>query len=430
MSYNKILILFSFVMLTISCSTRHTTRKKISETIYDKMTTIPNKHDQVIGVLLEKHKKNKLKTNAIIQGIKYSLKKINPNYKARFIIKKVLAKKTSIDNALNHLIHRHKAGLIISWGRQIFLEYLQSKEKKLNFPIIYIHKNLEKTKNAFYVFPNSHNFSATVIQEMKRKGIKRIAMLTPKKYIDSDFIKTLKKYLRENDIELVFDEKYHSEVGETMDLACKKIFIIDRKKRENEYQKIFAEENMKAKKSGYKLNQKLVFLPAKITFDAIFIPDNFKAVRYFIKLFKFHKAENLPLIGTYEWRSPELVNPPEPYLNGASFIDYIGDYNALPILEKDYSYKSVTGESLKIEYKLMGYYAALLGQIAVKKSNKNINNIKTILNSIRIKDNFIKNKKAFLKNSFNWPAFSFEIKDFKYQIKSLNIPTKVLTTKY
>src|SRR5690606_8271449 len=64
--------------------------------------------------------------------------------------------------------------------------------------------------------------------------------------------------------------------------------------------------------------------------DAVFLPDDFRSVRHFAKLFKYFGVEKLAMIGNHEWRSPALIEPFDEFLEGSIFADFIGSYADIP----------------------------------------------------------------------------------------------------
>jgi hypothetical protein len=107
------------------------------------------------------------------------------------------------------------------------------------------------------------------------------------------------------------------------------------------------------------------------------------------------------------------------FLRGSSFIDFIGNPEDLPILSKKEIQEIDPKESLgrKIDFKLMGYYTAIIGQMAINKSNMKRIAVNRDLKKLKVNDKFLKNKRAFKNNEFNWPSFSFELGDNEFFIK-------------
>lgn len=376
-----------------------------------KINKILTRHDSKIKILYEDEIKLSLMNHEILKGInKVSETK---KKKVEFIHAKVKNKRKLIDRAISDAVFKDKAGLVIAWGSEKFIKRVQFWQNKLDFPMLFIGGKSKPNENVFKVFPNQENYSEKLVLAMKNKGIKRIAVLTPTHYEKSLFLKTIKKTFEEHDIEIVYDIPYDSNNYESMNYACRMIFDIDKSKRWGEYQSIMRRERRKARAKGFKLNRKLVFLPARVNYDAIFIPDNFKIVNHFVKLFEYYQMPQIPLVGTHEWRSKDLTKTKSKLLSGSIFVDFVGDPRQLPKLVKQGQVSQMrVDESLGLgtDFQLMGYYSSRLATTAIKASKKKRTIVGKILKRVRIKDKFFRNKPAFKENNnFNWPSFSFEV---------------------
>jgi len=374
-----------------------------------------DKHLGKIGIIIERNQDHLDKSKAIIDGIKASLADINHKEEGSFVVKMVPLKKNKVNNILSNMILNDKVGLIITWGQDRFIEHIQRWQKGLDIPGIFISNQVSKHKNTFNIFPSRKNYAMELVKTLKEKNIKKLAILTPDYIVKTPLLKTIKNLLKQNEIEIVFDIQYTKDQFDTYDMACRSIFNIDRIKRKDELETIYLEEQLKAHAEGFELNTKHVFLPAEISYDAIFIPDDFKTVLHFTKLFKYYQAKEVPLIGTYQWRSQDLLRPNEEYLEGATFIDFLGDYDKLPI-EVNKDKNDATSVGYRTDYKLMGYYTGLISQIALKNSKQNKSQVTRELSQIKLNDTFIQNKKAFTDNEFNWPSFAIEVKNNQFQI--------------
>lgn len=360
------------------------------------------KHNEKIGILY--HPSNDpQKDKAILDGLIVATKTHKGLSKKDFYVKKIKKSKNEVNKALSHLVLKKKVGLIVTWGDDKFTQHIQKWEKGLKLPTIYIHKNIKNSTQSFKVYPNKANYAFEMIKELRQRNIKRIAILTPEHYRQARFLTDIKKVFKAAGIQIVFDQTYTSTNYDSMNMACRKIFVIDRFSRAAEYNAIYQSEKRKAAAQGFKLNPKLVFLPAQVNFDAIFIPDNFKIVNHFVKLFEYYKVRKIPLFGTHEWRSPELTEAKQDFLNGSFFVDFIGD-------KKHYKrFNHQDRMSLDFDYKLMGYYSGLLGQKAVRSSQKNRKKVVNKLKNLKLTPQ----EKAFRQNQFNWPSYSFEIQQNK-----------------
>ena len=411
----KIIIMF-FLLLQIGCSNTKPISKlqkristlRIRDVDSVKLKTVASKR---IGIIIDKGY-DKEKSQNILNGLKQSALKIKLKFKGRFFIVKSTKDASSIKKNINKLKNINKVSVVLSWGDKDYLDEISKQLQSYKLPTFFISKDRFSNKNIYTISPNSMNYGQVLSKALVRRNIKRIAILTPDRYKNSLFLNTVKKQFEKEKITIVYDVPYISNNYYSMSKACEEIFVIDNYKRRVELSKIFTHEKMKAKSQGFSLNKELVFLPAQINFDAIFIPDDFRMARHFVKLFEFYKAKGIQLIGTHEWRSESLLANSEPLLEGAIFVDFIGDYNSTPLAEGTAvkpKYFISSKDSIGLDYSLMGFYAGLLSQIAgnIPTRAKSINNI---LKNLNLNDQFLGKRKAFTRNSFNWPTFLFQIK--------------------
>ncbi len=366
-------------------------------------------HQKKIGIIINNSPVDAEKNKYILNGLLKAIKE--PRLKKLFIVKKVELKNDSVNTALAQLVLDHKVGLLMSWGDKRLVTRLQKWQKGLKIPALFIDSAVKRSKSTFRIFPNRRNYSGKLVSTLRDKQIRRIAFLTPKHAKNSLLLKMIKQQLKQEEIEIVHEVEYDSGDYGTMNLACQKIFNIDRQKRKEEYMAILKEEREKAENEGLPLNWKSVFLPAQVDYDAIFIPDNFKIVHHYIKLFEFYKAPKITLIGNHEWRSTDLLKNNKAFLEGSFFVDFIGKPADLPLLSKNTKNELEIDENLgaNLDYQLMGYYTSLLGIKAIMNAGKDRSKIVRYLNSAIIHDKFFKHKPAFVRNELNWPSFSFDI---------------------
>lgn len=346
-------------------------------------------HNRSIGVLFTTQDKERNK--AIIEGLKQAQK----NYGSKMFFQETPNNKKEIAQVLANMIYEKKIGLLISWGPKQFISHIQKWQTGLELPALYIDKALQMGQQSFQVYPNRVLFNRKMLQQLKRKNIKTIAILTPEKYKNSDFLKELKQTFLKSDINISYEQYYNNDSYSSMDYACREIFVIDRHQRRQEYKRIYRKEKEKAALQGYRLNPKSVFLPAQVNFDAIFIPDNFKTVNHFAKLFQYYQVKNIPMFGTHEWRSPELLADKNTLLNGSFFVDFISSFSQ----HKDEAL------SPSIDFKIMGRYAGMIAAKAVTKNTKYRHHVTQKLNKMKMPTK----TPVFTENTFNWPSYAFEI---------------------
>jgi hypothetical protein len=121
--------------------------------------------------------------------------------------------------------------------------------------------------------------------------------------------------------------------------------------------------------------------------------------------------------GNQQWRSPALVIPREETLQGAIFVDFIGNYRNLPSSIEtpisDNDYFTTAQAASKIDYQIIGHrLGSLAGEAA--RFGLNRHEIARRLQSIsnRWDPYFPKSELAFdQKRESSWPVFLFQVTD-------------------
>ena len=159
----------------------------------------------------------------------------------------------------------------------------------------------------------------------------------------------------------------------------------------------------------------MVLLKPMIEFDAVFIPDDFRTVRHFAKLFRYHMVGHMPLIGNHEWRSPALIDPYDDFLDGSIFGDFIGSYTNLPGRISAPTVASpyfVSPEQVTtVDFQLIGYRAGKAAGMARQAARPNRRQLAdAMLTFTSDKDGFFGRGRVFDQERHSqWPTYLFTI---------------------
>jgi ABC-type branched-subunit amino acid transport system substrate-binding protein len=103
-------------------------------------------------------------------------------------------------------------------------------------------------------------------------------------------------------------------------------------------------------------------LPPIVDFDAIFIPDNTRAVGQIAPMLAYNDVDNVALLGTNLWNSNSLIDRGKRFVEGALFVDgvLIGDseYLKRPFVQ-EFSHV-FSGEKTPGIFEIQGYDSALI----------------------------------------------------------------------
>ena len=125
----------------------------------------------------------------------------------------------------------------------------------------------------------------------------------------------------------------------------------------------------------------------------------------------------MTLVGNYEWKSRELIEPYDHFMEGSIFADFIGDYADIPG-----SIKPITDgqpfltnpmDARRVDYNLIGYHSAWLSFNTLLKEPKTRQNFTSIIANLKVKNSkYFENGPLFDSSRASiWPSFIFKISE-------------------
>lgn len=377
-----------------------------------------NQHSNKIGVLLDFSGRNKSKSLLVLKGIGRAAAQLGLNFKKYFITKDTQGTQKKFLKSYADLVFRSKVSLIISGLEKENLTKIISLSQAFKIPslILNSNKNIIKNKSfSFQVFPLEKHMAQTIAESLVRKGFSSVGILRPTNGHSDQLITDLEKEFEKYNINIVKKADYNHGQYESMNQAVKTLANIDYIARKEEFEQLYKDAEEQAHLDHIKFNSKTVLLSPQIDFQALIIPDDFRIVRYFSKLLKYHRVEGLHLVGNHEWRSRSLIEPWDKRLQGSWFIDFVGRYNKLPkgILEKPLTSPYFTDalSAGEIDFKMIGFRAGHIAARTIKKSKSKFKNaIPQILSHLRNQNNLFSADFIFNKNrQCQWPTYIYSI---------------------
>lgn len=150
--------------------------------------------------------------------------------------------------------------------------------------------------------------------------------------------------------------------------------------------------------------------------SAVLILDNFRMVRHIVNIVATSlPGQNIIFAGNQQWRSPALVVPRDDALQGAIFVDFIGNYRNLPQTIdtplSDNDYFTTAQAASRIDYQIIGHR---LGNLAAEAARFGFNRYETArrLQSMNNKwDSYFPKTDAAIdsERESSWPVFMFRI---------------------
>lgn len=376
-------------------------------------------HSGRVGVMLPISGKNMETYNAVLEGMKgvYPIGALT--FPQRAVVKNTVGSIKAMELALAEMVFRDQVGMLIGGATAAEAGALSRWADRLMIPTLILSQMTPhslRSKQLFHVFPNEVSMVNRLTQAIRQRRYKRIAVLQPiRRGGGGQMTHMLISRLKKSGVRVDKDYVYSPGDYESMEAAAKKVFNIVPADRPVEFQKLVNRIKRQAKEAGLPFNPSLVSLPPQIDVDAIFIPDNFRTVRHFVNIFKFLGVEEMPLIGTQEWRAKGLIDPPEPFLDGSFFVDYIGDYRHLPARLRARTsgsgYFVRPEETINIDYRIIGWHAMGIAEQTMSKIQANVKRrliYKTLEELTHPADGYFPKSRVFSKNHNSiWPAWLF-----------------------
>ena len=227
-----------------------------------------------------------------------------------------------------------------------------------------------------------------LVQTLENKKFNSVWILIPKTS-NSSLGERIKKKLAETKISVRGVLLYDREQYSSMEYVAQKVLQIDPEQPKN-----------------------MIATPIQ-DFDGIILLDDFRIVRHFQKIFKFLGARKINFIGHFAWRGKGLIDPPDHWLTGSFFVDYMGQYQLLPneIKNKLFSASIIDPFFVDpriaqdIDYQLIGYrLGEILKSFYAQPGVEQLENLKMPVSSF-----FPEGKVFNADREIRWPSFIYEV---------------------
>jgi hypothetical protein len=391
------------------------------------MTAI-NNHSGKVGVLLPLTGAQANLGNAILKGMQVAARDANVKFDTRFIVRDDTSKPDVAQKLLAQLYLYDQASLVIGGMDVASAKVLADWSTKLNLPVVLLTRDdaIHKTApSAFRVYPSEIQLATALATAAREQQITRVAVLRPISGKSDRLAQEFADAFTKQGGVVTDKLPYNPTDYASLDALAKSLFKIDPVARRDEYQEAFRLAKKRAEKEGVPFDRRQVVLKPIINIDAVFIPDDFRTLRYFVKVFRYHGVQKLKMIGNHEWRSPALLDPPEELLNGSMFADFIGSYQDVPIqapLAAGSPYFIQSQFVADVDFNLIGYRAGAVALHGFPQTTKR-RAIPTFLSATTLPDGrlFKKGPGFYPDRTVVWPTFVFTIKENTLQMRPLMI---------
>ena len=322
---------------------------------------------------------------------------------------------------LAQLVFEDKVSMIIGGAIKAEAKLLRLWSYKLQTTTLILQNRpygIRSSPHTFYISPDQRQLIKTLTSYMRSRSLKSIAILHPDKK-KKEFVSLLESYAKKMDIEVKKVYQYEENNFTSLDNIVKDLFRLEDPERQTELEellKLREEEAVNTGESIEAIAAKPIFLPPIVEVDAIFLADHFKTLRHLVGVLKYYKVPRIPLLGTHQWRAPELLQPAEPYLNGSVFVDYVGGYSLLPhklrVSKKESDFLTEPTEAHALDLWMIGRHGIDVADRALSYLPRDRRQIYRIIEKIpsRSGDRFFQSKQVFNEQHVSfWPTFLFTV---------------------
>ena len=184
------------------------------------------------------------------------------------------------------------------------------------------------------IYPDFRRLVRKAVSAMQRRGFKHIAMLNHTQ--NGTVQQHIRRYAAAAGLQFTL-ATYQRDDFDSMSRAVQRMFAVQ-------------EETIDSEQEG---ETEVVYRQLR-KFDAVFLPDDFKTLKYFVKLFQYYTLAEIPVVGLHHWRSPQQVADKN-LLRDGFFIDFIGSYTQLPQGLSRTTTPTSLAAIRQIDQRLLGY---------------------------------------------------------------------------
>lgn len=388
---------------------------------------LKQRHSNKVGVIAPTIGTTAFIGKEIIAGSRSACQDTNCSFDEKIITRNSDRSLAVIKKNVADLLFDFNVSVLIGGTNKEEAEFLKVISERLEIPVFLLNadEEEERTPNTFKISPSSSFMANALIDGIKSNGIRKIAILRPNSY-SNQLVSNLMYQAKKNNIEVTDEVKYTPQNFDSMKHAASTLLKITGTNRSNELRALANEKRIEAEEAGFEFNPEMVTLPPIKSFDAVFIPDNFKVVRHFVKLFKFHGIEQITLIGNHLWRSPEILEPWDPLLEGSIFADFVGNYKNLPNslgIRIGGKGMFVNPEKMaSIDFRLLGYRATSIALQMDRFPDQRRNKFSNQYQDLYYKDLYFNDSVVFTKEKHaTWPTYLFNISKGNLNLSNQNL---------
>jgi branched-chain amino acid transport system substrate-binding protein len=254
------------------------------------------------------------------------------------------------------------------------------KSQELGVPCLTLSQKQGLTDIGDFVFRNTltpdMQIRTLVDVAMKQRGYRRFAILFPNDQYGTEYASTFWDYVLLNGGQIMAAQSYQSDETDFRAAIQRMVgtFYSEEDRGKELALRIAAwEKDQKTKTARDKLPKDI--LPPIVDFDAIFIPDSPKAVGQIAAMLAYNDVNQIPLIGTNLWNTPQIVARGSKFVENSLFVDdYFGDDQS-PAMKRFVSDFQTQFQYKPDVFEAQGFDSALLMAKVLQSYDYNINRV-------------------------------------------------------
>lgn len=219
----------------------------------------------------------------------------------------------------------------LMWIRSEWLADLEKIQSQNPHAVVLLNQKLHPpVKGVVSSHPSTRDLGRMLSAALRANGITSVAVMQSQQHLDEAFVQGFSQAYTGWGGKILGLERYHSgRIAEIIAslkklLAHSVVFLPESPQGSALAGQESAEASLKSTPalSGAKLGGLLIL-------------DDFRMVRHIVKVYRSLTRDRMVFLGNHLWRSTTLIEPREPYLDGAMFVDFIGRYDEIPIQVQD-----------------------------------------------------------------------------------------------
>jgi hypothetical protein len=388
---------------------KHCSEPESAKILLTTLSRLMNKHSGKIAVLLPSNSPSA--SRSIMRGLESALKNMSLDPKRIIITLDTQGSPGRLEQVLSDALYRHQASVLIGGFNQKEIETLVSWGSKLSVPTLILNKPALKTKSmkaVFYTHPTPRGLAEALVAANKRQRHNKISIMRPPSPQTEEIAKHYEEIARSKGLEVLHHVIYDPRRADQIESSARKLFRLEPNDRRDELTNLYKSAKEHAARNNQPFNPDMVALAPEVTQDAVLILDQFKNARHIIKILSYLGVTKLPVFGTGEFRSKGLIEPWDPFLAGAYFVDYIGPYNTLPK-----GIASVQGSDAifvdasrvdDLDFALIGYKAGDIASMFISQPDMPRRKLHTLTPNAKSPDRTFSSDGVL-----QWPHYLFEV---------------------